>query len=144
MSRARDLASNAAALDALADIQSMLTARGVGVVSETNGVPTGAIVESGSNPNGTFTKFADGTAIIRMNSTENRSVTGVLTTTISTPIPMVGIWRGSLTLTATENTAGNVTWWALDAYSENSVAVRIVRSTTGNTSFAVLGYGRWY
>lgn len=70
MSRAMDLASNAAALDALADIQPMLTARGVGVVSQVGGVPTGAIVESGSNGNATFTKFADGTAIIRMTGVE--------------------------------------------------------------------------
>jgi hypothetical protein len=144
MSRARDLASNVTALGALSSIEAMLTARGVGTVSEVNGVPTGAMVEHGSNANGTYTKFADGTAIIRMNGAENRSVTGIFSTTVSTPIAMVGTWRGSLTISATENTAGNVTWMALDAYAENSVAVRIVRSTTGNTSFAIVGYGRWY
>ncbi len=57
MSRARDLASNVTAIDALAsdatalgavaDIQSMLTARGVGTVSQVGGIPTGAIVQSG-------------------------------------------------------------------------------------------------
>ena len=33
----------------------------LGTVSETAGVPTGAIIESGSNSEGEYTKFADGT-----------------------------------------------------------------------------------
>ena len=35
----------------------------LGTVSETAGVPTGAIIESGSNSDGKYTKFADGTMI---------------------------------------------------------------------------------
>lgn len=37
----------------------------VGTVSQTAGAPTGAIIESGSNANGEYTKFADGTMICR-------------------------------------------------------------------------------
>jgi hypothetical protein len=37
----------------------------VGTVSESGGVPTGAIIESGSNANGYYTKWADGTMICR-------------------------------------------------------------------------------
>ena len=35
----------------------------LGTVSEDNGVPTGAVIERGSNANGQYTKFADGTMI---------------------------------------------------------------------------------
>ena len=35
----------------------------LGAVSETGGLPTGAIVERGSNADGTYTRFADGTQI---------------------------------------------------------------------------------
>jgi hypothetical protein len=35
----------------------------VGTVSESSGVPTGAIIERGSNANGEFVKYADGTMI---------------------------------------------------------------------------------
>jgi hypothetical protein len=42
-------------LAALADI--------FGIVSQSGGVPTGAIIESGSNANGRYVKFADGTMI---------------------------------------------------------------------------------
>lgn len=37
----------------------------VGTVSQTSGTPTGAIIETGSNANGTYTKYADGTMICR-------------------------------------------------------------------------------
>jgi len=37
----------------------------VGTVSESGGVPTGAIIERGSNANGEYVKFADGTMIAR-------------------------------------------------------------------------------
>lgn len=35
----------------------------VGTVSQSGGVPTGAIIERGSNANGSFVKYADGTMI---------------------------------------------------------------------------------
>lgn len=37
----------------------------LGTVTQSGGVPTGAIVESGSNANGRFVRFADGTQICR-------------------------------------------------------------------------------
>lgn len=37
----------------------------LGTVSQSGGVPTGAIIEKGSNSNGEYTKFADGTLICR-------------------------------------------------------------------------------
>lgn len=41
----------------------MLTDRGVGTVSETGGIPTGAIVQSETTANGTYIRLADGTQI---------------------------------------------------------------------------------
>jgi hypothetical protein len=35
----------------------------VGAVTQSAGIPTGAIIESGSNANGTYVKYADGTMI---------------------------------------------------------------------------------
>lgn len=35
----------------------------LGVVAQSGGIPTGAIIESGSNANGRYTKYADGTMI---------------------------------------------------------------------------------
>ncbi|MGU5699322.1 hypothetical protein ACV1D9_19465 [Aeromonas allosaccharophila] len=38
----------------------------LGIVSQSGGIPTGAIIEHGSNANGEYTKFADGTMIIKI------------------------------------------------------------------------------
>lgn len=38
----------------------------LGSVSQTGGVPTGAVIEKGSNSNGEYVRFADGTQICRM------------------------------------------------------------------------------
>jgi hypothetical protein len=40
----------------------------LGTVSESSGVPTGAIIESGSNANGEYVKYADGTMICTRNA----------------------------------------------------------------------------
>jgi len=37
----------------------------LGTVSQSAGVPTGAVIEAGSNANGSYTRFADGTMICR-------------------------------------------------------------------------------
>lgn len=47
----------------------------VGTVSQDGGVPTGAIIESGSNANGFYTKFADGTMKCRQFVTATIPVT---------------------------------------------------------------------
>ena len=55
----------------------------LGTVSESGGVPTGAIIERGSNSNGEFVKFADGTLICygvtRLEMTETFRCSGVIT-----------------------------------------------------------------
>lgn len=43
----------------------------VGTIKLVNGVPTGSIIESGSNSNGTYIKFADGTMICSVAKTDN-------------------------------------------------------------------------
>ena len=59
----------------------------LGTVSESAGVPTGAIIERGSNANGEFVKYADGTLICR--------VTNPLidhTGTFSSATRLYGVW----------------------------------------------------
>ncbi|MBD8090994.1 hypothetical protein IFT48_13410 [Pseudomonas fluorescens] len=49
--------------DRLTKLGSASNAALVGTVAQSGGVPTGAIIERGSNANGQFTKYADGTLI---------------------------------------------------------------------------------
>lgn len=57
---------SAATRDALGTAGSLYSRDSIlGTVSQSGGVPTGAIIESGSNANGKYVKFADGTMICR-------------------------------------------------------------------------------
>ena len=47
----------------------------LGTVSQSGGVPTGAIIERGSNANGEFVKYADGTMICTFLDTSNVTAT---------------------------------------------------------------------
>ena len=49
----------------------------LGTVSQSAGVPTGAIIERGSNANGEFVKYADGTQICTFSDSNNGPVTTV-------------------------------------------------------------------
>jgi hypothetical protein len=70
----------------------------LGTVSQSAGVPTGAIIERGSNANGEFVKYADGTMICTRNYADNPNVTFTLANgiwtfypfTFSFPVSFVG------------------------------------------------------
>lgn len=57
------------------DLADLIRGLFLGTVSEDEGVPTGAIIESGSNANGEYIKFANGTMICQKSAT-----TGDITT----------------------------------------------------------------
>lgn len=66
----KDVATNAEALAGTAGVlpdaggvHAAIRGLAVGTVSQSGGVPTGAIIERGSNANGEFVKYADGTLI---------------------------------------------------------------------------------
>ncbi|WP_244996094.1 hypothetical protein [Enterobacter kobei] len=72
-------AKNAADARANLGLRSAALADILGTVSQTGGVPTGAVIEKGSNSNGEYVRFADGTQICRMvvsaADAENKNVT---------------------------------------------------------------------
>ena len=53
------------------DLADLIRGLFLGTVSEDEGVPTGAIIESGSNANGEYIKFANGTMICQKSVTTN-------------------------------------------------------------------------
>ncbi|WP_252109009.1 MULTISPECIES: hypothetical protein [unclassified Halomonas] len=46
----------------------------LGTVSQSSGLPTGAIIERGSNSDGDYTKYADGTLVCRLSSSAGRTI----------------------------------------------------------------------
>lgn len=126
MSRARDMID-------------MLVARGVGTVSETDGVPTGAIVQSGSNANGSFIRYADGTQICSAWVTSSSA--GNVTWTF--PMTFVSAPRVIATCNAAANARIPVYANVLGGSCE--IAVYSTSNTRAdNISTSVLALGRWY
>lgn len=68
MSKARDNAIAADDVDAI-ELDYYRTDNILGTVSQTAGVPTGAIFESGSNANGEYVKYANGTLVCTRTAT---------------------------------------------------------------------------
>ena len=139
MSRARDLASNFAALDALADIQAMLTARGVGTVSESGGTPTGAIVQTATNADGTYVRFADGTQICWGGITSSNA--GQVTWTF--PAAFVSTPRVQGTALATGN--GRIVVYSAAGTTSADFGVYSTANALVDGIFtSVMAVGRWY
>lgn len=117
-------------------------------VSLSSGVPTGGIIETGSNANGTYTKFADGTMLCKhvltldAPSTANGSVfQGATQTTWTFPVA----FTDTPSIHGTNLTgAGNI-WHILFCGSGTSGSVKAVRPTTSATAptATVTATGRW-
>ena len=128
----------------------------LGTVSESGGVPTGAIIERGSNANGEFVKYADGTMIstvrklfsdISLSSNDNNNLVRLLpfpvefvsppytnanyNSTNSTASPSVGL------VISRAGRANSTTEIDFDVWSLNT-------SGTFDLSFDFIFIGRWY
>lgn len=123
----------------------------VGSVSESSGVPTGAIIESGSNANGSYTKWADGTMICRQTGTIGSiavsTAAGALyrssSVTWTYPQKFVGTpsvsWAGRW-----ETGAG---WFALATVSSSGAGgyyLDVASRAAGTVSIHATAIGRWF
>jgi hypothetical protein len=109
----------------------------LGTVTESSGVPTGAIIESGSNANGEFVKYADGTMICTI------LLSPATSTTWTFPIA----FSSAPNVQAT-NAVGNLPrGCTVSVSSATSVVVyRWVVSTgsTSGTGAYAIATGRWF
>lgn len=119
----------------------------VGTVSEAAGVPTGAIIEAGSNADGDYTRFADGTQIC----TSPNLPSGAVNTAIGALYRSDSIaWSFPMPFSsppAVSGTAGNAGRWLTLGYaSELSTFTRIISpSASGASSDArLMAIGRWF
>lgn len=110
----------------------------VGTVSETSGTPTGAVIESGSNANGDYVKFADGTMICSIAVIAGSSG-GAATWTY--PESFVG----APTITGMAR-SGAARFTVLDSVNANSATFSVYSTagtrTTQNTSLTAIG--KWF
>lgn len=123
----------------------------IGTVSQSGGIPTGAIIESGSNANGDYTKFADGTMICYGNNS-----LGSVAITTATGSSFYSAVSNTLTFAAVFSSTPAVTV-SIYSGSDTASVSRVSTNTstaslwftrpTSVTSILVVGYvaiGRWY
>jgi hypothetical protein len=125
----------------------------VGTVSQSGGVPTGAIIERGSNANGEFVKYADGTMICTLFITSATSGNnGVINWTFPSTFIGTDTWVGC-THTPNNNGSGTNTFsiFGTTGVTTTDVNFRVGNPSTGEriASKALLdlrycAIGRWY
>lgn len=125
----------------------------VGVVSQSGGVATGAIVERGGNENGEYTKFADGTLICRIPAKQTTYTTiNVLRYLWTFPTPFAAGTTPMISLTIhgiigiNKQISG-----AVPAYSSAASATcdiyskgQFVAGDEVNAQLSALSIGRWF
>lgn len=130
----------------------------LGAVSESAGVPTGAIIQRGSNANGTFVRFADGTQICTATLTMTYASATILTRVWTFPATFIAAPFSTYTMSNQPSDYTNVTirdLGAMVAYtgSSTSAVFNTYRSQGAVASFnassvadatCALAIGRWY
>ncbi len=121
----------------------------VGIVSQSSGIPTGAIIESGSNSAGTYTKFADGTLFATVFNAGPWSVLANSITVLG-PFGTPAVFTGanySVSAQAAPS-ATNDTFGVIASYPVSTISCSFVfrnGATSQNLSNIKLTcVGRWY
>lgn len=128
-------------------LKAAATADIVGTVSQSGGVPTGAIFEKGSNANGRYVKYADGTATAEMavTTTSFSPVAGLhVSNEISAPTPITfiadsAVLSGNDTLSNSFLVAGRV--------EPNNISVKAYFTSSPGVpvrTINIVVQGRWY
>ena len=118
----------------------------LGTVSQSGGVPTDAIIQRGSNANGEFVRFADGTQICWVLSEvqEIATVSGGVHQSalyeINLPAAFAGDYVGSVSVTGT-----TIAWGNARRVGVASAQVRLFRGTSDSSpvSYIACFFGRW-
>lgn len=115
----------------------------VGIVADTGGVPSGAIIETGSNANGTFTKFADGLLLCRTSINIGPWAAGGAATAVWTyPAAFVS---GSNPQVVPNLQTGSPQVFSASVQSKTSSAVTLAAGGSAGASGTVecIAMGRW-
>jgi hypothetical protein len=113
----------------------------VGTVSQ-NG--QSSIIERGSNANGEFVKYADGTMICTGSVTESRSTIGVVQTNWTMPSAFLSVTSYVPQVHPATSRPDIVTGVTPLRSSATVLEVHVERTNTTNTTIYVQAIGRWY
>jgi hypothetical protein len=122
----------------------------LGTVSQSAGVPTGAVIQRGSNANGEFVRFADGTQIC---------TSPLISSTVNITTATAGGFRGTQQLwayPAAFSVTPNVAHWArtnnhlqgalisLSTTATAPAAWRVDSASSVSCSYEAIAIGRWF
>lgn len=112
----------------------------VGPVSQSGGTPTGAIIERGTNPDGEYVRFADGTQICACTLTNTAANAAAICT-------FPAAFVAAPVVTATALYAGGMRFAAIGTATATDVEIR-TSDAAGNESVVpgarVQAFGRWF
>lgn len=126
--------------------QKLASAAMVGTVSQSSGSPTGAIIEHGSNANGEYTKFADGTMIcyrmgIPAAATANTML--VISFTFPSGFSATPLALGTL-IGPTSNDNINISRFSAASGTPSSGYIQLKADLTQTYLVGYAAIGRWY
>lgn len=143
-----------AALTALEGVGAYSKATILATVSQSGGVPTGGVIESGSNANGSYTKWADGTMICsRSDSYTTVAITtafGALfrATSVISRVNWAQTFVSAPSVSHSSSSSSGGGWVVIQAVATSSLtpAYYPIEVTSGNRDFVITstGIGRWF
>lgn len=122
----------------------------LGPVSQSAGTPTGAIIERGSNANGEYVRYADGTQICTQSITAGATTTafGALFRSISLSWSFPAAFVNIPTVSGIESAGNGFCWASLGATSTSTVGTTVMLlsaiSAVNNSTVSVSAIGRWF
>lgn len=120
----------------------------VGTVSQSGGVPSGAIIEQGSNANGVYTKFADGTMLCRGTTpglgVDQTTTTQAYSSVLTLPATFVGSYDTKLNIIGVNVT--NVFQGYCRAANTSASTITIIQywNFVQTYGYSYLATGRWF
>lgn len=123
----------------------------LGTVSQSGGVPTGAVIEAGSGANGAWTRWADGTQICRHSLT----LSSLALSTAYMGGFRASAWTGwtypqpfaaapALSGAALAGSAFGLAFGTVSASSAEVSPLSLASSSAANRSLSLLAVGRWF
>ena len=124
----------------------------IGTVSQSSGVPTGAIIEQGGNANGRYIKYADGTMIctgaITLNLTITTATGSVFVSTAAATVTYPTTFAATPTHFIVSQSASSSAWISATSPSSTTAGTVYLMASTSRAaqgySATFLAIGRWY
>ena len=116
----------------------------LGTVSQSGGVPTGAIIERGSNANGEYVKYADGTMICTRVIAKNNGTTS--DQTFDFPATFASTSNMGVSVNQTSSIGTQMRLQSFTTSSFNVAVQSVIDSTasSGVRNGQVIAIGRWF